>query len=79
MKNHLNWHKTTLVLLAVSLMPFLIHGQDGSNVEMADVMRSNGKIYVVIGVLLIIFAVIIGYLIRLEMKIRSLEKNNKSK
>lgn len=44
--------------------------------EMADTMRSNGKIFVVVLVLATIFAGIIIYLIRLDKKITNLEKNN---
>ena len=40
-------------------------------------MRSNGKIYVVVGVILIIFTGIILYLIRLDRKITRLEKETK--
>jgi CcmD family protein len=44
-------------------------------VEMADTMRSNGKIYVVVAVLTIIFLGIILYILRLEKRIKQLEKN----
>jgi CcmD family protein len=44
-------------------------------VEMADTMRSNGKIFVVVAVLTIIFLGIILYLLRLEKRIKQLEKN----
>lgn len=47
-----------------------------SQPEMADAMFANGKIYVVVVVLAIIFAGIIGFLIFLERKISRLEKNN---
>jgi len=47
-----------------------------TDTEMADVMRSNGKIYVVVLVLATIFAGIILYLVRLDRKISKLEKNN---
>lgn len=47
-----------------------------STPEMADAMRSNGKIYVVVLVLATIFAGIIAYLVRLDRKISKLEKNN---
>jgi CcmD family protein len=40
-------------------------------------MRHNGKIYVVVGVILIIFIGIILYLVRLDRKITKLEKENK--
>jgi CcmD family protein len=42
--------------------------------EMADLMRSNGKIYVVVAVVGIIFAGIIVYLINLDSKISKIEK-----
>lgn len=46
------------------------------NAAMADVMRSEGKIYVVIAVILTIFAGIIIYLVRLDRKISKLEKGS---
>lgn len=45
--------------------------------SMADEMRSNGKIYVVVAVLVTIFIGIIIYLIRLDRKISKLEKETK--
>ena len=45
--------------------------------SMADEMRSNGKIYVVVAVLVTIFIGIILYLIRLDRKITKLEKETK--
>ena len=46
--------------------------------EMADTMRSNGKIYVVVVVLATIFAGIFAYLIMLDRKITKLEKETKN-
>lgn len=43
--------------------------------EMADLMRSNGKIYVVIAVMLTILFGLIFYLVRLDKKITRLEKD----
>ena len=48
---------------------------DEKPAEMADTMRANGKIYVVVLVLATIFAGIIIYLIRLDRKITKFEKN----
>jgi hypothetical protein len=48
--------------------------QDAQPAEMADVMRSNGKIYVVIAVILTILAGLILYVVRLDRKISRLEK-----
>ena len=47
-----------------------------SQVEMANLMRSNGKIYVVVTVISIIFLGIIFFLIRIDSKIRKIEKRN---
>ena len=44
----------------------------------ADTLRSNGKIYVVVAVLLIIFAGISAFLIHLDRKISKLEKKQNS-
>ena len=48
-----------------------------SQPEMADGLYANGKIYVVVVVLAIIFAAIILFLVMLERKISKLEKENK--
>jgi hypothetical protein len=54
---------------------FLAFAQDTTKeVDMADTMRSNGKIYVVVAVILTIFVGLIIYLIRLDRKITRLEK-----
>jgi hypothetical protein len=47
-----------------------------STVEMADGMRSNGKIYVVVAVILTILAGLVLYVARLDKKITRLEKEN---
>lgn len=45
-------------------------------VEMADTMRSNGRIYVVVAVVITILLGLILYLVRLDRKISKLEKEN---
>lgn len=45
--------------------------------EMADSMRSNGKIYVVVVVCLIILFGLIGYVFRIDRKLSKLEKQQK--
>lgn len=64
--------KIKAALLALILLPALCHA--AGPVEMADAMRSNGKIYVVVLVLSTIFIGIIFTLIHLERKIKKLEK-----
>ena len=62
--------------LLISIL-FLQHFAEAQQkVEMADTMRSNGKIYVVVAIILTIFAGLIIYLVRLDRKISKLEKNN---
>ena len=43
--------------------------------EMADLMRSNGKIYVVVTCLLIVFSCVVVYLISLDRRLGKLEKS----
>jgi CcmD family protein len=45
--------------------------------EMADNMRSEGKIYVVVAIILVIFFGLIAYLIYTDRKISSLENRLK--
>lgn len=42
-------------------------------VEMADAMRANGKIYVVVGIILIVLTGLILYLFLLDRKVKNLE------
>jgi hypothetical protein len=42
--------------------------------EMADTMRSNGMIYVLVGVILIILAGLFLYLFSIERKVKRLEQ-----
>ena len=46
---------------------------------MADTLHANGKIYVVVIVLSIIFTGIIIYLVRIDRKVSKLEKANEKK
>ena len=46
-----------------------------TTVEMADQMRADGKIYVLVGIILIIFAGMVVYIINTDRKISKLEKN----
>lgn len=65
------------ILFSLSLLLFhgLLFAQDKTDVSMADEMRRNGKIYVVVAVLLLILLGLILYLVRLDRKITKLEKN----
>jgi hypothetical protein len=63
-----------LLLSLFLLFPTVFLIAQERNVEMADTFRSNGKIYVVVAVILTILAGIVIYLIRLDRKISKLEK-----
>ncbi|MEQ9262087.1 MAG: CcmD family protein [Owenweeksia sp.] len=66
--------KNQFLLLVTLLISYGLQAQ-GNDVEMADIMRSNGKIYVVVAVLAIVFIGIVIYLISIDRKLNKLEKN----
>ena len=47
-------------------------------IEMADRMRQDGKIYVVVGCVLVVLAGMIFYLVRIDQKVSRLEKQYKN-
>jgi len=53
---------------------FMISSVFAQNVEMADIMRSNGKIYVVVAVIALIFIGLMVYLYRIDQRVKKLEK-----
>lgn len=59
------------ILLTVSFIPSFAQQQE---VEMADVMRSNGKIYVVVAIILIVLIGLFVYLFALDKKISRFER-----
>ena len=61
-----------MLLLLVSLVSTMVNAQD--QVEMADTMRSEGKIYVVVAIVLVIFIGLIIYLVTMDRKITRIEK-----
>ncbi len=50
-----------------------------SGVEMADTLRSNGKIYVVVVCIVIILFGLLIYLFSLDKRLKKIEKENSSK
>ena len=49
------------------------------SVDMADALRSNGKIYIVVGVLSIVFIGIVIFLVSMDRKVSRLEKRMSEK
>lgn len=58
---------TTLLLVLFSIIGY------GQEVQMADTMRSEGKIYVVVVVLVIIFLGLFGFLFAIDKKVKKIE------
>lgn len=61
-------------ILFTAILASLFTGVSGQPVEMADTMRSEGKIYVVVAIVLVIFMGLVAYLIMLDRKITRIEK-----
>ncbi len=69
--------KNKIILTLFSLLfSGILFAQNGSQQPetMADTMRSNGKIYVVVAVILTILFGLIAYVIRLDKKISLIER-----
>lgn len=66
-------------LLFISLIYFSALYAQERQVEMADELRSSGKIYVVVAVLTAIFLGIVIYLVAIDKKVGKLEKEIKEK
>jgi CcmD family protein len=56
-------------------MLFSLSALAENSMSLDEFFYQNQKIYVVVAILLIIFLLIVGYLIRLDRKISKLEKN----
>ena len=72
-----------ILCMILLLTAFASFGQDkiqieesdynNKQVEMADTMRSEGKIYVVVGIVVVILVVMLGYIIHVDRKLSRLE------
>lgn len=66
---------TSLQVLAQDKIEVTESDYTNNQIEMADQMREDGKIYVLVGIIGIIFIGITGYLIYTERKISKIEKS----
>ena len=64
---------TTLLLTIITLVA---NAQAAAVSTSQDIMKSNGKIYVVVAVVLVILLGLFAYVWTLDKKITRLEKNN---
>jgi CcmD family protein len=66
-----------ILVWLMALLPFSVFSQEAKKVEMADLLHENGKIYVVVGVIAIIFIGIVVYLITIDRRLTKIEKEEK--
>jgi len=67
--------KNVMMLLAGIVCGGMVVAQGKPPVEMADVMRSNGKIYIVVAICLTILIGLFLYVWSVDRKISKLEKD----
>lgn len=63
-----------ILFILFTFISVVTNAQETNGPQMADSWREDGKIYVVIAVLSIIFACIVIYLAVIERKLKKLEK-----
>jgi CcmD family protein len=68
--------KKLLILLCFILSGLTVFAQDSKGGEMADAMRSSGKIYVVIATICIIFVGLAIYLFSIDRRLKKIERGN---
>ena len=66
--------KKLVKILLMSLLMITNTALFAQDAEMADAMRSEGKIYVVVAIILVIFFGLIGFLLYTDRKVSNLEK-----
>jgi CcmD family protein len=67
--------KIIMSFLMLFLSTFLF-AQADNGVEMADQMRSSGKIYVVIATIVIVFVGLAIYLFTIDRRLKKIEREN---
>ena len=67
--------KKMMLMLTLLMTTLISFSQE--KVEMADTMRSNGRIYVVVAVALTILIGLVLYVVRIDRKISKLERETK--
>ena len=67
--------KKIIFALMMMLSSVQLFAQEGQ-IEMADTMRSNGKIYVVVICIVIILAGLLIYLFSLDKRLKKIEKKS---
>lgn len=65
---------TLLLMLVFSFVS--VFAQQNQPVEMADVLRSSGKIYVVVATIVIVFIGLAIYMFSIDRRLKKIEKDN---
>ena len=68
--------KKLTFLLLLLMCSVAVFAQSTQSVDMADEMRSSGKIYVVIATICIIFAGLAIFLFSIDRRLKKIEKGN---
>lgn len=71
-----NWTKIILAIVAIFNTAYSL-AEETKKPEMADGLKANGMIYIVVIVLLVVFAGIVLYLISIDRKLNRIEKELK--
>lgn len=67
--------KKTALFIITFISSLAVFAQD-NGIEMADKLRSSGKIYVVVAVMLLLFTTFILYLFSIDRRLKKVEKGN---
>lgn len=65
--------------MMIDMLMWILAQAAQATIEMADALRADGKIYVVVAVVTIMVLLMVLYLIRLDRKIGNLENELKNK
>lgn len=66
--------KNKFIITLIALFFSVFANAQNIQPQMADGLRADGKIYVVISVIAIVFVSLVSYLIYIDVKLRKLEK-----
>ncbi len=69
--------KKLLLLISLLSVSIALFAQESGGVEMATELRSSGKIYVVVSVLVVIFIGLAFYLFSMDNRLKKIEKLQK--
>lgn len=66
-----------ILVWLMAFLPVSAFAEELQKVEMADLLHENGKIYVVVGVIAIIFIGIVVYLVTIDRRLSKIEREEK--